>query len=446
MRRGARHGSGMQFGDEEFSSKATSESGHASGSDEPKDKAALTREERENRYKEARARIFKDFKEQPADVAEVVVSSSDLDPSRTSSTSEARKSNNVNSNNSNSGNHNNNNNNNKKNKKTKDDGFEARSAYSQYGTRSFSSSTGLSQPLSPDSSFYDNFGRMNVTVPYLGQHSPLTGGYMSQQAVDIPHQEFHGGQPATWQSQFNSPGPNNNSFASAAYSANGLNAMPANNSYGSNTAFQATPKASHLSLASYGQTVSPQNVLYWSQQPSFHAPYAGQPYYHQESQAMQPGNFGSNLQSHHDFNNANWQDPMHFPLPSYSAAVNRAQFNPRSQAFVPQDPSFSPSDSRFAPHHQSLPLQSQVPNYASPNHMPQMRSGGHTSSAQQQQGPPKVSQQQNQSSIHKWAKPSTLPPKPPPPASTLNFQVLRSSENIQPLPPNPLTGQRSNWS
>lgn len=79
------------------------------GGEDDKDKGALTREERENRYKEARARIFKDFKEESPESADATSKSSEKDVSRSSSASGAKQT--------------------KKKKKHRDDEFEPRSAF-----------------------------------------------------------------------------------------------------------------------------------------------------------------------------------------------------------------------------------------------------------------------------------------------------------------------------
>lgn len=441
-----RDSSGHTIGDGDFSSgtrstsKATSESGHASGSDEPKDKAALTREERENRYKEARARIFKDFKEDAADNSDAATPVTDKDPSRSSSASGAKKTT-------------------KKAKPRRDDGFEARSAYSQYGGQSFSS---FPQPTSQDGAFYDSFSRMTLADQYSGQLA-APGQYGSNPATMGSFQDYSNNPPQmSWQTQPYPQGANNNGYSQAAYARNGYNSMQDPSSYHSpNLAQQSTPKASHPTLASFDP--AQQNAMYWPpQQPGYQNVFPGQPYYYSDESTMYQHNYNAPMQS---FSNSAGYLPTqyHLPQPPPNAFGNQ-QFNPRSQSFIPQDgaaPGFSPNSMRSPPPSQRGPStmphvpgyglqQQQVPQgpaLGRPANAPpqsqlhshgQLQQPSHQQSYQQQQ-----QQQHGQSSIFKWGKPATLPAKPPPPASALSFQVPRNSDSSQPLPPNPLTGQRS---
>lgn len=412
MRRGMRDGSGHTVGDGDFSSgtrstsKATSESGHASGSDEPKDKTALTREERENRYKEARARIFKDFKEDAADNSDAAAPATDKDPSRSSSTSGAKKTT-------------------KKAKPRKDDGFEARSAYSQYGGQSFSS---YPQSAHQDGAFYDSFSRMTLAEQYSG-HLAAAGQYGSNQVTLGPYQDYpHNSSQMSWQTQPYPQGINNNGYSPNAYARNSYNSMQDPSSFHSpNSAQQSTPKASHPTLAGFDP--AQQNTMYWPpQQPSYQNVYPGQPYYYNDDSTPYQHNYNTPMQS---YPNPTGYLPMQYPLPQPPPnAFGNQQFNPRSQSFTPQDGStsgFSPSSMRSPPAPQRGPSGTpHMPGYATPQQQ-----------AQQQQ------QVHGQSSIFKWGKPATLPAKPPPPASALSFQVPRNSDSSQPLPPNPLKGQRS---
>jgi hypothetical protein len=114
MRRGDETKSGTNTtANSENPSKATSEAdgsdGGNDGGGKSKDKSAMTREEREARYREARQRIFGNTQSDETDL-EVATSTEEKDASRSSSTSGKKK-------------------NKKQRNLDDDDGFEARSRY-----------------------------------------------------------------------------------------------------------------------------------------------------------------------------------------------------------------------------------------------------------------------------------------------------------------------------
>lgn len=383
-----------------------------SGSDEEqngtKDKSLLTREEREHRYIETRARIFSDFDEKPAEPAEGAQGSSDKGISRSSSASGLRKG--------------------KKNRKPKDDSFEARSAYTQYVGQPFYQS----QTQGPQESVF--YPGMNSLTPYQSvqnatpfipspQTMPMQVPQMSQQdyAGSMSWTGSHLNQTYPMPQNMTSQGP----VAQPGFDASGGFQYPS-----PQMTNQSTPKPHQLAPAGYYQSFQPQNDgLGWQQngyqncytQPqafpvdnTFQSPYASQGY-------AQP-----------DLNPINGQN-----MGGYSAQ----SFNPRSQAFVPRGGGMQfPTNGAWSPLSAYLPQQTPGSAYNANYPSPQ-----HPSSAQSRRPSSNRSQSNHQgqgpSTLPKWPNTSTLPPKPPPTASTLSFQVPQYSSGPQPLPNNPFSNQ-----
>ena len=327
MRRGDDTRSGTNTGaNSENQSKATSEiDGSDGGNDKndgsaKKDKSALTREEREARYREARQRIFGSAESEETESNDVAATSEGKDLSRSSSTSGKKK-------------------NKKQRNQDDDDGFEARSRFNVYypgqyavpgyngdGTVYYSGyptpmTNPQFSPMAPDSSPPSNFGSPYPAMPqepqgqYWGnqQYPPANGpmmysNYQMQNGYDLSADFQRGMQ----------------SFQGAG--------MPS----------QITPKMSNASIAGYSDP--------YAQQPTNVANQAWPPMNQQHSYPM-PQGYASN-----GANNRPMSAPMQGPAPGtypygqfpptfngkpnrnqhpIPGSYQRQQFNPQSQAFVP---------------------------------------------------------------------------------------------------------------
>lgn len=438
MRRGVAEGRGQHRRNTITPNGQLSE--NASGSDDDtkmsdKDKAALTREERESRYNEARARIFKDFKE-PSEENSEPSEQKDNDISRSSSASGARKG--------------------KKNRRPKDDGFEARSAYSAYGGLPYST-LGYSQPMMTAPSV-DNGSVYTVPAQYAVPNSGFDSSYMTNfggqqymQPQQVNAQAQLLGQP--YQTGFVSP---QNSANYGSYS----NLYTGNPSTGyqswppANAQSQVTPTPSNPHLAGYDMNYQQQTENGWPQS-GYGGTYA--PSYQDnvnsqaaQSQAAQPFQFSGSVYNGNQYNGG-----QHFE----AQMAHSQMFNPQSQTFVPK-----PSNNPYQQAQQDssanmqgngmrarsyMPIQRQTSNtsqysqmsgYNSP-HYPQQTSAGSRPHGQISSTPglqTSRQQQPNQSTIAKWGTPATLPAKPPPPATSLPHQISKDSQ--QPLPPHPFLG------
>jgi len=441
MRRGIANGRGQHRRNTITPNGQLSE--NASGSDDDakmsdKDKAALTREERESRYNEVRARIFKDFKESSEEISEPS-EQKENDISRSSSASGAKKG--------------------KKNRKPKDDGFEARSMYSQYGGLPYST-LGYSQPMMT-APCADN-GSM-YTVP--AQFPVSTPGFDPSYAVNFGSQHYV--QPQQLNAQVQWPGqPYQNGFVSSQNIANygsyaGVYTGNPSTGYQSwptvNAQSQATPRPTNPHPAGY-ETNYPQRTDSGWPQPAYGSLYGtSNPAYDDninsqaaQSQAAQTYQFSGSAYHGNQYNGA-----QHFE----AQMANNQMFNPQSQSFVPkprynpyqqlqQDPSVSVHGNGMSPRGY-LPVQrqtshtsqySQMSGYNSP-HYPQQASASSRLQGQGISTPGSQTsrqQQPNQSTIAKWGTPATLPAKPPPPATASPFQISKDSQ--QPLPPHPFLG------
>jgi len=426
---------------------ATSETGGGSGSDEDpnilKDKATLTREERESRYKEARARIFRDFKDEVPEIAEGSSTKNSKEISRSSSSSGIKKT--------------------KKIHKLKDDGFEARSAYSQYSAQPFSTNS-YAQPAQ-ESSTYNSFTNFVVPTQYTTMSPPFQGGMQagffgqpSSGSHDVPAPHHWHGQPMShrFEGTHDLSQPSQYTYemyGSSSSIPQGYQAFPS-----ANTASQATPKTSSSSLAGYNQAFQPlPEYTAWSQM-SYPNSYGMSSYNYGNDNGLAPGHHTGHTMYPYptaDHNGYASQDLSYYEYHSSTGGMHRQQFNPRTQEFVPtvggnalfptQYSPFAPSMTNSVRFPMAAPLQrqisdnSQMAGHGPPQYFPSSltdkRNTGQTPG--RSQAPNARQPQPAQSSISKWGTPSTLPPKPPPPAPSLPFQALKSLENQQALPPHP---------
>ncbi|KAI4289636.1 MAG: hypothetical protein L6R35_001096 [Caloplaca aegaea] len=407
-------------------SKAGSETGEDSGratgllspteSYLSKDRIAMTREEREAKYKETRDRIFKGF-EDVENIDAAAVTDAGAGISRTSSANgkkKARKQRNV------------------------DDGFEARSHYTAYYPAMQYSGSYDQTPTSPAYYHpgmppqYPTFGESNGmdTAMYLpsfgpgyqslpptpGYHVPLPPQYPVTASSTTnglhhvqPYPSFMQHMPYQYyQQQQSSPalGQHSSAMSSPALSSNAQLSRPQ-----SQTSDQQWPQiAFQYPYSQQQQFYPPQNPPQNSMPPLPAVPY-------QYGQLPCPPNLPGSRNAH--------------PLPG---SYNRQQaFNPQTRSFVPSSnsqPPFVgnlPQDAAFNVQVSSLPgttsgLAHNGPSNA-PVHLSSMpQFGSFVPTPDSKSLPSRKSQirsDENQapgkSTLAKWGTPANLPPKPPPP-------------------------------
>jgi len=395
-----------------------------------KDKAAMTREEREAKYKETRERIFGGSEEtQTPETVDPVNESS-----RTSSASGKKKS---------------------KRNKNNDDDFEARSSYNAYWPASQYTSTQYNQTANPVTYFHPYMQQSNGQSPQSG----ITQGY------NQPYQ------PVPQMQQYQIP-------VQQVPMPNGQVAYPQNYAYAQNTGSQPYVPYAQQMPQQYFQPMQPQQQMipqspaisspalsnnghsrpqsqmsdqHWQQAsfpiPLSYAPFNTQPVsYPPQSQLQgqpqimaQPTTPNSSPYPYGQlpYNSNTQVGRSQHPLPG---SYNRQSFNPQTRAFVPGAPSFVPPQSvpytarpadasgyRPSP---TFSMQSGMPPFV---HQPMNNLHAHNAPqiGQYNQLPPTQpftqpqtqrktsgnttrSQSPGQSSLSKWARPENLPPKPPP--------------------------------
>lgn len=413
MRRNGEQGTPdrAQAGDFAFdsltSSKAPSDTGSNAGNlGRPQSKGRLTREERENRYKETRARIFKDFEGKEIKES-IAVAAEDPGVSRSSSTSAGKK--------------------NGKQRKPRDDGFEARSAFDSLGRR-------ISEHTSPQSP-----PEMSAYAQYYtdahGNMIPMGSGFQSGQGFSIgsfPMASFQGsngsqGQgmsmPSMQSSQYGMTTPNLNQEGFGMMNYDG-------NQYSTMMSQDRTPKgtAPTLSGNGYNQHYPQQS---WSPN-GYMDPYGMAVYQYADYNTGYPqyynGQMMQQAMSPNGYSNFSPQDVQNYNQAYFANALSNQHFNPQSQTFVP-----NMSGGQQYDHGQSSA------GYSNPTGFPaQQQSYSHASAGQSQaNGNPRVKSKQP-NLVSKWPTPASLPAKPP---AVLSSSGQRSSQTdlISSLPAKPVT-------
>jgi hypothetical protein len=468
MRRGDETKSGTNTtANSENPSKATSEAdgsdGGNDGGGKSKDKSAMTREEREARYREARQRIFGNTQSDETDL-EVATSTEEKDASRSSSTSGKKK-------------------NKKQRNLDDDDGFEARSRYNAYypGQYSAPGYTG------DGTIYYSGFSGPMPNQQFAPMHpnaSPPPGyanGYPTMMPPDGQSQYAWGQQ----YQQSNGPmmypnyGAMQNGYDISADFQRGMQSFQS-----AGMPNQMTPKMANASMAGYSDP--------YAQPPPNLAMSTGWP--QQNAYAMPQGPYGPTASGNRPVS-APAQGPVpgsypygQFPPPSFNGKANRnqhpipgsyqrQQFNPQSQAFVPGGRNMpfqmSPNMGGGPPQMMagygglSMPATGQMPHqmqrpspptaspqtFGSPhvmqgaNHMPvNPNSSPSSQPTLSSQG---LTQQNSsvpaQSSIAKYGTPSNLPARPPPtqqqaPKFSLPGHALAPAGRVLSNPASPYIG------
>jgi hypothetical protein len=402
-------------------SKTTSEAGSNDSNDKEKDKAAMTREAREARYREARQRIFGNTEVEGTEATEGTGSGEDKekDVSRSNSASGKKKS--------------------KKQRNYDDDDFQARSRFNAYYPQQYPVSgysgdnvvyySGYPAPVSPP-----QYGGMNpgASPPpmYSNPYPPMVAP--ESQPYGWPGQQY---QPSNGSMMPSNYGQVQNGYDLAADFQRGMSSfqnvgMPS----------QVTPKMGNIPMAAYQDTYQqPQHMPMnsgWSQQPTFpmvQGPYAASSPSNRPMsaphQAPVPSSYSYGQSPASPYNNGQYNHNQH-PIPG---SYNRPQFNPQSQAFVPGGRNMP---YQMQPHMSQGPMQmdynrhmpvpntfqhqlprlspsaTSTPSFGSPQSMQGNNSSGTMHRNASQPGDPSSSH----SSIAKYGTPAHLPAKPPAPA------------------------------
>ena len=395
-------GAGSETGDDFLGSGMMSPTESAAG----KDKASLTREEREAKYKETRERIFKGFEDSEV-VEQPPSDETSNEVSRASSTSGKRR---------------------QKKTKNNNDGFEARSQFNAYyPSMQHPVTSGMPSCLPMNTYEQQGFvGQMGATPNYgqsfqsmspmqaydMSMHQNSMGnGYSMAYGPSMSQSPMHFGQQP--QGQYYQP-------------------LQSGSVMG-----QQSPAMSSPSLSNIQPLSRPHSQM--SDQPwppgSYQSPY--------HSPRTQPGPFSvphSQAQGMHIQNNV---PPMSYPYgqlpPQHNmhgahsqhplpGSYNRQAFNPQTQAFVPANGVMplqtgqymsSPGGSAQYGFRPNMPPLNGMVSYTQSNYMiplPMPRSNNIPINTTRKTSPRKDhSQTPAQSTLSKWATPANLPPKPPPP-------------------------------
>ena len=402
---------GSEVGDD--SQKA---SGVASptGSVTAKDKSTQTREEREAKYKEARDRIFGNWKESESGEGNPSAEAS-AQASRASSVNGRKK---------------------KKNQKNDDDGFQARSAYNViYPGRQPAGFDPAGNPLAFFNPYIQQNGAQafqpaygqNFSPQYQpAQQSQYFSGQMLAQGPMAPNNMMMN--PNTAQQPFMSyqmpQQPMMNQFYPQMHQPQAQmsfqpSMMQSSNPYGS----QMPRPASQMSDQSWGQAGMQNPYQVYPPPANSFQPQAQQP------MPQMPANHNNQGMPY-----PYGQLPYQSPSPSNRAAhpvpgsYNRQTFNAQSRVFVPGEAGFVSSGMNQAGSQNNFVGQPQgaAPGGAGFSYtMPAVSVNqlttppASTKSASPLKSPSHSAQSRSPgtSTISKWGTPSTLPPKPPPPAT-----------------------------
>ncbi|PCH07527.1 Single-stranded nucleic acid binding R3H [Penicillium occitanis (nom. inval.)] len=414
--------------------------GSSAGATPAKDRSAMTREEREAKYQEARERIFRDFPESKSVDSSAGDNSANI--SRSSSTSGRKK--------------------NFRQKTPHDDSFEARSQFNAYypgmsyatntasvpmnngatyGQNPYMVGPNASSPTmnypqgTPAANIYqNNVSQYQMNTMPMGQTHTWQGPTAPQQS---PYQGYAAvNQPQTMMGQHAQPG-----------------AMPAMNNYpvpnpaATYAANTSTPWAGQQYQNNYPQAV--QRNAHWPSYPS-----------HPMATNTNPYSYGQQMP------NQQYSTPQGHNPHQVMGNFNRTMFNPQTRSFVPTG---NPTTGRYTAkgvNHtggaynnpqsnvqrqkwsgqgdssgQSMAYGSSYPN--------NNRANGNNATSPTM---PRVTQPMTNDSIAKWGTPAHLPPKPPPsevpsrnlPAPTTSFSNNATPQHTQPGGPLIISGGSPN--
>jgi hypothetical protein len=463
MRRGDDKSGTNTTANSENPSKATSEAEGSDGGNDAgsksKDKSALTREEREARYREARQRIFGNAGVEEGESPEAGTSTEEKDASRSSSASGKKKSK-------------------KHRNQDDDDGFEARSRYNAYYPGHYAA-----PGYTGDSTVY--YGCFPGPAPN-SQYAPIHSNAS-------PPQSYNGGYPPMMSSEMQSqygwsnqqyPPPNGpmmypaygqqmpNGYDPSADFQRGMQPFQT-----ANMPNQMTPKMANASMAGY-QDPYAQPAPNMTMNPGW--PQMNQQPTHPMPQGPFPSNGSANRPMTAPMQGVPPSYPFgQFPSPAFNAnptrhqhpipgSYQRPQFNPQSQSFIPNGPNMPfampsnvggpqtmnnyggyqmPGNTQMSHQMPRLsPPSANTSNFGSPGHMNNTSASVSSSSPSGQPASTQNPSVPAQSSIAKYGTPSNLPARPPPTQqSAPKFNL--AGHNIGPLsrtPSNPLPPFPSN--
>ncbi|RAL09329.1 putative R3H domain protein [Aspergillus homomorphus CBS 101889] len=403
--------------------------GSSTGATPAKDRLALTREEREAKYQEARERIFRDFPESKA-AAETANGDSSANMSRSSSTSGRKKTH--------------------RQKTPHDDSFEARSQFNAYypgmhfGNGSVPFGMAMNDPSFPNQPCMVGPG---VSPPNMGYAPSPQPGAMYPSNVNpntMPHYSMPVSPQMTpsgpWQ---NGPVPQQSPFTGYA----SINQSPA--------------MASTKSSPALGSYPIPNPVQY-QQTPGWSTPpYPGG--YHQPPHRNHPP---THPPTHPPAAWANYQTqpptPTSYPYAQYPGQPMSPAMQPHSgphpmpgsfgrSPFNPQTRSFVPGGAATIARHPSKGGQHGMGPYAGmqPGVLPQWNGYQDVNIKSQDAlgsagpGLPRNIPSGGRDSIAKWGTPSHLPPKPPPSEVPSDFDLKHRNgpTSTPPYPTNSLNSK-----
>lgn len=412
-------------------SKTTSEIGGSDGSNDGidgKDKAALTREEREARYREARKRIFGE-KSDEAEATDGIGSGDDKDKekdvSRSSSTSGKKKTS-------------------KKQRNYDDDDFQARSRFNAYYPQQYPVPPGYP---ADNVVYYNNFPGPTPSAQYTnmsaGASPPpsFSNPYPPMVSSDAQLQSQYGWNGQQYPSSngttmmYPGYGQVQNGYDLSADFQRGMSSFQ-----NASMPSQVTPKMANPQMAPYQETYqAPQHI---STNPSW-SPMPQQPSYSMAPNTYAPSGPGDRPMSAPQQPQVPGPYQYQFAPNGYNGRPNRnqhpvpgsytrPQFNPQTQSFIPHGvPAFMGQVPPQMPGYGGFPTPAQTPISAQISRSnPSAHSTPSFGSPQSMQGNGCGSSSMNriasqsgepsslQNSIAKYGTPSHLPPKPPAPAAT----------------------------
>lgn len=413
MRRGGEKGTpgSNTASNSEGPSMTTSEAGGDSASEAGNDvkKTPLSREDREARYREVRMRIFGTAEETERPASPDAAAE---DMSRSSSTTGKK--------------------NKKKTRSNTDDGFEARSAYSQ-----FHNSPVPAEGYGADGIYYGPYSTMGSPV------MPVYGAYPQLVSAD-------GQQSYMWPQQMYAMPPNMQQLASSTQSGYDLSADFQRGMHSFQTA-KATPQQPPAIPSPSMTSMQMQYPMPMQSGPQW-LESGFQPNQSQGSYPISQRSTSPSGQSTHPVPYAYGQLPApafangkplanQHPIPG---SFNRQQFNPQSQTFVPgntSSPQFPVQQPQMISYQSAMPgmrgstgtpqayaTPPRPPSYNSltpstPSSLPKQPMTAASTppsalpAAMQGQQHPLPQLPNPDSTIAKWGTPSHLPPKPPPPTT-----------------------------
>ncbi|PYH41540.1 putative R3H domain protein [Aspergillus saccharolyticus JOP 1030-1] len=382
--------------------------GSSTGATPAKDRLALTREEREAKYQEARERIFRDFPESKA-AAETVNGDSSANMSRSSSTSGRKKTH--------------------RQKTPHDDSFEARSQFNAYYPgMHFGNGSGPFNMAMNDPSFSNQPCMVGpgVSPPNMGYSGAQTGAMfpgpvnqntMSHYSMPVSPQMTPSG---PWP---NGPVPQQSPFAGYA----SITQSPAMASTKSSPALGSYPMPNPVQYQQTpGWSTPPYPGGYHHQPHRTHAP-APTPaaWTNYQTQPPNPTSYPYTQYPGQPMSPAMQPHSGSHPMPG---SFSRSPFNPQTRSFVPGGAATLARHPNKANQHGMGPYPGMQPGVLPQwNGYQDVNSKGQDTLGSAGQNLPRGIPSSGRDSIAKWGTPSHLPPKPPPSEVRSEYDIKHRS-------------------